>query len=468
MVAVLRVLIAHNRYRHPGGEETHVDLLERGLAEAGVEVRRFERSSSELEGSPACKLGATLGLAYRPSGGGIRRALREWRPDVVHFHNIWPLLTPAALREAKRSGAAVVLTAHNYRFACPGGTLLRDGAIHEDCIEGSSLVCGLRGARESRAESIAYGLALEIQRRTRMLERWADAFVAPSDFMRGMLARSGLPAQRIHVIHNGIELPPPPPADREPGRRFALFAGRLAPEKGIRALLAAAEHCPEVPIAIAGDGALAEEVARSPLPNVRYLGSLGRQEVERAMSAAAFTACPSESYDNLPLAALESFGAGRAVLAAPGGRRRRTAVRTGCGLRRRSGFRALQHVAQKVRNPVTAGGLSLGRADKNGLAGTRQRRRDYDGAGSIGHRSFRQTHSVSVRCFSPRFRRPCHGFQQLNRGGISLLSPASARGGETIGTIHPPLFGDANRLPTCDQSTLPVPKFLISRARDIP
>src|SRR5581483_7170306 len=98
----VRVLIAHNRYRTPGGEERHVDLLEQGLLQRGVEVRRFERDSAELDRSRGRRAAAALTLAYRPGGGGIGRALDQWRPDVVHFHNIWPLLSPAALRIARR------------------------------------------------------------------------------------------------------------------------------------------------------------------------------------------------------------------------------------------------------------------------------------------------------------------------------------------------------------------------------
>ncbi len=134
-------------------------------------------------------------LAYDPAAGGISDALKQWRPEVVHFHNIWPLLTPAALRLAKRSGASVVLTLHNCRFACPGGTCsveahpatngLRDNA----CLSGSSLRCALtNNPRRARGESVAYGAALEIQRRVGMLRRWVDAFIAPSGYVAAMLA----------------------------------------------------------------------------------------------------------------------------------------------------------------------------------------------------------------------------------------------------------------------------------------
>src|SRR5665213_152359 len=146
----MRVLIAHNRYRVAGGEERHVELLERGLLEQGVEVRRFERDSAELANSLPKRLVAGATLAYRPGGGGITSVLDEWKPDVVHFHNIWPLLTPAALRLAGHRGAAVVLTLHNYRFACPGGTCpsqdqpLDGEFLNTKCIQGSAILCALR------------------------------------------------------------------------------------------------------------------------------------------------------------------------------------------------------------------------------------------------------------------------------------------------------------------------------------
>jgi glycosyltransferase involved in cell wall biosynthesis len=271
-------------------------------------VRRFERDSSELDGSAAKRAAAALGLAYRPGGGGIAPVIDDWRPDVVHFHNIWPLLTPAALRLARRRGAAVVLTAHNYRFACPGGTLLRNGVPHDDCIRGSSLACGLRNPRGGLAESVSYGLALELQRRLRMLERWVDAFIAPSAFMGRMLVESGLPEARVHVLSYGF-----PPAERsESAGSHVLFAGRLSEEKGVRTLLEAARIAEDVPVAIAGTGPLAGDVRSA---RVEYLGQLGRQELLAALARAAFSVVPSECYDNQPFAAVEAFSMGKPVVA---------------------------------------------------------------------------------------------------------------------------------------------------------
>ncbi len=306
----MRVLIAHNRYRVPGGEERHVELLEQGLVEAGVEVRRFERDSHELEDAPLRRAATALTLAYRPGAAGIGRVLDEWRPDVVHFHNLWPLLTPSALRAARRRGIGVVLTLHNYRFACPAGTLLRDGVVHEDCIDGSSLACGVRGARRARVEGVAYGLALELQRRLRLLERWVDVFVAPSAFLARMLRRSGVPEQRVEVVPHGVPLSTPEPRSD----RYALFTGRLSPEKGVSTLLRAAALAPDVPVVLAGSGSLAADAARTNT-SVTYVGRLTGSAVEKARSAAAFAVVPSEWYEVLPFAAIEALAAGLPVVA---------------------------------------------------------------------------------------------------------------------------------------------------------
>jgi glycosyltransferase involved in cell wall biosynthesis len=312
----MRVLIAHNRYRVAGGEERHVALLASALKTAGLETRLFERESDTLAASRLHRLRAGALLAYSPRGGGIGKVLEDWRPDVVHFHNIWPHLTPAALRLAKRADAAVVLTLHNCRFACPGGTCsvqahpAHSGLYDNQCLAGSSLRCALRhNPRGDLGESVAYGLAQEIQRRLHMLERWVDAFVAPSRYVAHMLGLAGIPSHRVTVIPHGV--PVGPPVDRREAR-FALFAGRISAEKGIKTLIEAVAASPDVPVAVAGSGAMVEEVRAAPLA---YLGHLDRSGMDRALAEAAFTVIPSECHESFPYGALESFAAGKPVIA---------------------------------------------------------------------------------------------------------------------------------------------------------
>ena len=306
----MRVLLVHTRYRQFGGEERHLDLIQQGLRDAGAEVLRLEAWSSEAGTSLLARAGVAARMVYSPRAArDFAAAMASWKPDVVHAHNLFPLLSPSVLHAAKRRGAAVVLTAHNYRLVCPSGTLLRAGEVHDDCVDGSSLVCGARGARDSRAESVAYGVALELQRRLGLVRRWVDAIVVPSSYVRDVLVRGGYPADRIRVIANGV----PVNGGATQAGSFGLFAGRLSDEKGIRTLIAAARLAPDVPLVVAGDGPLAEDVRRS--AGVRYAGSLDPDGLARLRRMAAFVVVPSECPDVLPFALLEGLADGKPALA---------------------------------------------------------------------------------------------------------------------------------------------------------
>jgi glycosyltransferase involved in cell wall biosynthesis len=307
----VRLLLVHNRYRTSGGEERHIELLEEWLPQVGVDVRRFEVASPD-DPSLLDRLRMGLTLTYRPAGARLlREVLFREKPDVVHFHNFFPVLTPAAMREARRHGAAVVLTIHNYRFACPAGTLLRNGRIHEDCVEGSSLLCGLRNSRGVWSESIAYGVAIELQRRLRLLHRWVDAYVAPSQFVATMLARAGYPKDRIHTISHGTLVADAP----SPAGEYALYAGRLSPEKGTRTLVAASGLAPGVPLVVAGAGPLAPLVDAMAGESFSYRGHVDQVTTAELMRGALFTLMPSEWFEVQPFGALESMAVGTPLVA---------------------------------------------------------------------------------------------------------------------------------------------------------
>ena len=308
---LVRVLLVHNRYRTAGGEERHIDLLEDWLPRVGVDVRRFEVASPD-DASLLARIGMGLTLTYRPAGARLlREVLRREKVDIVHFHNVFPLLTPAAMREARRHGARVVLTTHNYRFACPAGTLVRNGRIHEDCVEGSSLLCGLRNARGVWSESVAYGIALEAQRRLRLPHRWVDAYVAPSHFVATMLARAGYPSDRIHTIYHGT----PIDETASPVGCFAFYAGRLSREKGVETLVAASRLAPSVPLVIAGDGPLASLVSTAGDGAISYVGRVKPDDVAQLTRDALFTIMPSQWFECQPYGLLESMAHGTPVVA---------------------------------------------------------------------------------------------------------------------------------------------------------
>ena len=205
----MKVLLAHNRYRLVGGEDRHVALLRQALDEAGVETRLFEPRSDGLTSSRARRLTAAALSPTAPAAGVSAASWRSGGRTSCTSTTSGRLLTPAALRLSKRAGAAVVLTAHNTRFACPGGTCTIETHPAANGLADNRTWPArprLRAAAQPPGpldESLAYGFAQDAQRRLHMLERWVDAIIAPSDYVAEMLELAGAPMDRVTLIRTG-------------------------------------------------------------------------------------------------------------------------------------------------------------------------------------------------------------------------------------------------------------------------
>jgi len=306
----MRVLLVHNRYRHPGGEERHVELLAHHLRAAGVAADVLELDSQEVRDDRIAMIRAGFRTPYSRAGAAVvRERLRHHPADVVHFHNLWPLLTPAALRAARTAGARVALTLHNYRFACPSGTLFANERRHLSCLRGSSLACAVRHSGTPFGQRLVYGVSLALQRRFDMLNRWVDVFVAPSAYIRRRAIEAGIDGRRVIVVHNGINLPPPV---RSVGHEFVLYAGRLSVEKGLNVLLTAASKLPHRQFVVAGAGPLDKRARPS---NVRLIGVVNGNVLSGLRSRSQMAVVPSLCDDVLPFAAIESLAHSRPVVA---------------------------------------------------------------------------------------------------------------------------------------------------------
>jgi len=315
----MKVVVAHNRYAssQPSGENTIVDAEIAQLHAAGVTVLPFLRSSDEIASLPATgKALLPLSPIYN---GASQRALTELiaqeRPDVLHLHNPYPLLSPWVVRTAHRHGVPVVQTVHNYRQVCAPGLYFRDGHVCHDCRGRAFALPAIQHAcyRGSRAQSAVMATTLALHRGT---WRSVDRYVALTSAIAEHLSDYGIPADRIVVKPNAITDPGPPPT--EPGTGF-LFAARLSPEKGLGLLLDAwSRHgVGELgPLLIAGDGplrTLAEEAAAQ-RPDVTYLGPLDSAGVRARIRDAACVVAASTWHDVLPTIVIEALANGRPVL----------------------------------------------------------------------------------------------------------------------------------------------------------
>jgi glycosyltransferase involved in cell wall biosynthesis len=316
----VKVVVAHNRYREalPSGENAVVEQEMAQLAAAGVGVVPLLRSSDEIAAlSPAGKALLPLSPIYAPRAQRDLAALIvEHRPDVVHLHNPYPLLSPWVVRTAHRHGVPVVQTVHNYRQVCSSGLYFRDGHVCHDCrgrFVGVPAVVH-RCYRDSRAQSALMATTLAVHRPT---WRSVDRYIALTSAIADHLRDYGIPDDRIVVKPNAIADPGPPPAG--PGDGF-LFVGRLSAEKGLGLLLDAWRSHPDGalgPLRILGDGEqrpLAEAAAAA-RTDVEYLGTADRTGVFAAMRAAAVIVVPSTWHEPLPTVVIEAMASGRPVLA---------------------------------------------------------------------------------------------------------------------------------------------------------
>lgn len=310
--------MAHNRYREaqPSGENTIVDAEIGQLTAAGVEVLPFLRSSDEIPAmSRAAKALLPISPIWAPKAQhDLDRLLVEHRPDVLHLHNPYPLLSPWVVRTAHKRGVPVMQTVHNYRQVCSSGLYFRDGMICQDCRGRMLGVPAIvhRCYRNSRAQSALMATTLAVHRPT---WRSVDRFIALTSAVADHLRDYGIPDERIVVKPNAV----PDPGIPAPLGDGFLYLARLTPEKGLDLLLEAWRRHPVGalgPLRIAGDGELRPhvEAAAAERADVRYLGQLDRAGVRAALAASAVVLATSTWHDVLPTVIIEALASGRPVL----------------------------------------------------------------------------------------------------------------------------------------------------------
>lgn len=311
----MKILQVHNFYREPGGED-RVFASERDLLKRyGHEVASYTASNDSLD--HISRIAAGLRTIWnQETYTEVRALLRQERPDLVHAHNTYPLISPAFHYAATAERIPVVQTLHNYRLICAGATLYRDGRVCEDCLHSFVPLPAIKHAcyRHSRLASAVTGTMILAHRTAGTWQKRIHTFIALTNFSKQKLMEGGLPGPRITIKPNFLSTDPGA-GDGDGG--YAFFAGRLVKEKGIRTLLNAWKELIGIPLKIAGDGPLrsfVEEQVRT-LPHVEYLGRCEPRSVIELLKRAQFLVFPSEWYEGLPMIVVESFACGTPVIA---------------------------------------------------------------------------------------------------------------------------------------------------------
>ena len=317
----MKILLCHNYYRHRGGEEETVfrekELLERN----GHEVVLFTRNSREIDNFNFFQRLISLFevvfsfLVYRR----LKKIIEKESPDIVHVHNIFPLISPAVYYAAKSCHIPVVQTLHNYRFLCLNGLFLRNnGRICEKCQKGDFIYGILNKCyRRSFMQSLVMAFVLSIHRKIGTFRKKIDCFVAPCRFLKNKLIEAGFPSKKMWVKPHFTEIYDS--ARPEDFKNYAVYIGRLSKEKGLFTLVKAFKKINEVNLKILGEGAYRERldnyITEEKIANVSLFGYIKGAEKDKILKRAMFLVLPSEWYENMPYAILESFACGVPVIA---------------------------------------------------------------------------------------------------------------------------------------------------------
>ncbi len=313
----MKILLVHNHYQCPGGEDV-VFAQERRLLESyGHQLITYERSNEEINAySTLRKLTVPLSAVWAAdSRKEILEILRREKPDIVHVHNTFLQISPSIFSACVESGVPVIQTLHNFRLLCPAATFFRDGSVCEDCLQ--SLWHGVRHRcyRKSLSQTGLAAMMLSFHRRWRTWDAIAG-FIVLTRFGQKKFEDAGLSPEKIYVKPNFVL---PDPGEKNEGGNFAVYVGRLSDEKGVGTLLEACKDLPpHIPVKIIGDGplrsALEQQASEKGLTNVRFLGQLSHEDAQRAIKAARILILPSECYENFPMTVIEAFASGTPVI----------------------------------------------------------------------------------------------------------------------------------------------------------
>ena len=317
----MKIIVAHNFYQQMGGEDTVFAQEVELLRNAGHDVVTYTRSNKEIEhyGFVDKALLAPRTVWSPRSQSAFGTMLDHERPDLVHFHNTFMVMSPSVYAACKDRDIPVVQTLHNFRLCCPGGAFFRDGAPCEDCsTKGLSSSIEHKCYRNSRLGTATVAAMIATHRAIGTWRNLVDCYIALTNFAKEkVVPSSGIPAHKIYVKPNFVA---PDPGLRTQAADYALSIGRLVVEKGTNTLLSAWKNLDGLlPLRIIGDGPqwaiMHARCTNENIRNVTMSGQAPRVDVLEQLRSARFLLFTSECYENFPMAIVEAFACGVPIIA---------------------------------------------------------------------------------------------------------------------------------------------------------
>lgn len=372
----MKILLAHNTYQQPGGEDVVFESEKRLLERAGHDVVPYVRSNQELGNATGLhRIAMVPRMVWSAdSRRDFAAVLDEERPDIVHIHNTFMVISPSIYSACRERRIPVVQTLHNFRLLCPASNFYRDGTVCEDCVDHGLLRSVRHGCyRSSRGATAGVALMIAVHRKLHTWRESVTRFIALTEFAKQKFVAAGFPSSRLVVKPNFVD---PDPSERVSAGDYAVYMGRLAQEKGLSVLLDAWRQIRgRYPLQIVGDGperaALEAQVRTLQLPGITFRGHLSREDAMASVKNARFVVVPSTWYETFGMCIAEAFACGTPVLCSRLGAMQEIVTDHGDGLHFTAGD--AQDLADKVewawRHPE--------KLAKMGRAGRRKYEADY-------------------------------------------------------------------------------------------
>jgi glycosyltransferase involved in cell wall biosynthesis len=315
----MKVLVIHNYYQQPGGEDVTARSEKDLLNANGHQVVEYVRQNDEIALYGLWRIAtlAARSVWAWDSHRDIRALLERERPQIAHFHNTFPLISPAVYYACRSAAVPVVQSLHNPRLICPAATLQRNHAVCEDCLGRKFAWPAVLHAcyRGSRVQTSVVAATLAFHWQVGTWNRLVDRFILPTHFYRRKFAEAGLLEEKMTVKPHFVD----DYGVRSTPGTYALFIGRLTPEKGVYTLLEAWRKLCGIPLRVRGDGPMEGDVQRLAEKSggaVQLLPRLARSELAALMQGARFLVWPSEGYyETFGYVAAEAFSCGLPVVA---------------------------------------------------------------------------------------------------------------------------------------------------------
>ncbi|MBN1792897.1 glycosyltransferase family 4 protein [Candidatus Woesearchaeota archaeon] len=306
----MKILLIHNKYQHKGGEDSVFEDEKRLLESQGHQIITYMRDNEEIHNYNFFQklLFPFRTLYCRKTYKELDHLIKKETPDIAHFHNFFPLISPSAYYACKDNKVKIVQTLHNFRLICPQAMFLRDNKVCELCLKKKNSFCAVKYGcyRHSKVLTFILALMLKIHKKTFM--NVIDHYIALTDFNRNKFIEAGFSADKIIVKPNFIVKPIPHGSKKED---FGVYLGRLSEEKGIATLVKSWELI-DFPIHVFGDGPLKKLVENK--PNVIYHGQKPIEECLDMIKKARFLVLSSECYEGFPKTILEAFSVATPVI----------------------------------------------------------------------------------------------------------------------------------------------------------